>query len=93
MTTVARSPREATPWTRLAETLAAAGRHEDADAAWAEACAAEPTHAGHLRERIEHLLAQGRRVAARPLLRRLAEGPWQDRFRGHQGWARRRLSR
>ncbi len=89
---LALDPVNAERWAGLARALVAQGAVALADSAWAQACEVEPTNAGYLWERADVLRREGRAAAARPLLERLAAGPWQPRFDHYRVWASAALS-
>jgi hypothetical protein len=79
-TPIGMRPNEAGPWAGLAQELTRHGDRELADRALAAAFEAEPTNAQYLWDRAQNLRQLGKRVEARGLFRRLAEGTWQPRF-------------
>jgi hypothetical protein len=87
-TPVGQKPGEAGPWVDLAAVLKGEGEFDLADRAYATAFAAEQTNAQILWDRAQSLQQAGRLEEARAVYRRLAEGTWQERFRGLQQQAR-----
>jgi tetratricopeptide (TPR) repeat protein len=87
-TPIALKPNEADPLVGLAQTLVRRGELDLADRAFRAAFEAEPTNAQILWDRASNLRAAGKTVAARKLLRRLAEGKWQPRFQSLRDQAR-----
>jgi Tfp pilus assembly protein PilF len=87
-TPIALKPNEAAPLLGLAQTLARRGELDLADRAYRGAFEAEPTNAQILWDRARNLRAAGKTVAARAVLRRLADGKWQPRFQNLQAQAR-----
>src|SRR5262249_24081222 len=92
-TPLAATPGEAQPCAELAAELRRTGELTLADRADRAACEAEPTNAQYLWDRAQALREAGRTARARDLLRQLAAGPWQPRFRGLQEQARWLLER
>jgi Tfp pilus assembly protein PilF len=90
-TPIALKPNEADPLVGLAQSLVRRGELELADRAYRAAFEAEPTNAQILWDRASNLRAAGKSVAARKVLRRLAEGKWQPRFQSLRDQARRQL--
>ncbi len=85
---VAREPASAALWSALAGRLHQQGELELADACWAQAVELEPTNGDYLWYRAALLRERGRMDLARPLLERLAAGPWQPRFEHYRAMAR-----
>ena len=91
-TPLANQPNESTPWLNLARAQRDADHVDLADRAFAAAWEAEPTNAAILWERAQMLELDGRHADARQHYQRLADGPWQPRFRPIQGRAQRILA-
>jgi tetratricopeptide (TPR) repeat protein len=87
-TPVGLRPNEAGPWVTLAQAMSRQGDLELADRAYAAAAEAEPTDAQVLWDRAQNLRQAGKTIEAERLLRRIAEGKWQPRFRWLQSQAR-----
>jgi tetratricopeptide (TPR) repeat protein len=87
-TPIALRPNESGPWANLAQELSRKGDLELADRAFTAAFEAEPTNAQLLWDRAQNLRQVGKRVEARKLFRRLADGTWQPRFAWLQAQAR-----
>jgi tetratricopeptide (TPR) repeat protein len=87
-TPIALKLNEADPLVELAQTLVRRGELDLADRAYRAAFEAEPTNAQILWDRASNLRAAGKTVAARKVLRRLAEGKWQPRFQSLRDQAR-----
>jgi tetratricopeptide (TPR) repeat protein len=76
-------------WTGLANLLQQAAELNLAERAFAQACQAEPANGDLLWRRANNLLQAGEPVAARRLLRQLADGTWAPQYQTVQAEARR----
>lgn len=93
LSVVAQRPHEGAAWATVARAFEEHGRLDEGEPAWARAFEVEETNAEYLWCRADLLRRLGRPGEARPLLERLAAGPWQPRFQLRQGQAREALGR
>jgi hypothetical protein len=92
-TPVALQPNESGPWSELGQTLARQGDWVLADKAFSAAYAAEPTNPQLLWDRAQNLGQAGQVAEAQKLYRKLAAGPWPQRFSWLQSQARWQLEK
>ncbi|WP_020470764.1 VIT domain-containing protein [Zavarzinella formosa] len=81
-TPLALKPNESGPWESLAHRLRMEGDWKLADRAYEMAYLAEPTNAQLLWNRAQHLKDKGQIAESRAVFKKLADGNWQERFRG-----------
>ncbi|MCO5170865.1 MAG: FecR domain-containing protein [Planctomycetes bacterium] len=93
LSVVAPRPHEGAAWATLARAFEEHGRLDEAEPAWARAFEVEETNAEYLWCRADLLRRLRRSAEARPLLERLAAGPWQPRFQLRQWQAFEALGR
>lgn len=81
-TPLALKPNDSGPWEALANRLRTEGDWKLADRAYELAWLAEPTNAQLLWNRAQHLKEKGQIAESRKVFLQLANGQWQERFRG-----------